>query len=117
MAYLSYQEYTSFGGTVSSSDFTNLELKARRKLDYYTQDRLKTATTIISEVKELLVEFIDRMAKSAENGNLTSYSNGIESFGFAENQTDAFNSELYQMAIEYLPVELISAYVESASEA
>ena len=116
MAYLSFAEYQSFGGTVSSTDFTNLELKAERKLDYFTQNRLKTATTIISEVKELLVEFIDRMAKSAENGNVTSYSNGIESFGFAENQTKALNSELYQLAIEYLPIDLISAYVESASE-
>ena len=117
MAYLTYSEYTSLGGTVSDTDFTNLEPKAERKLDYFTQDRLKTATTIISEVKELMTEFINRMSVPALNGNVTSYSNGIESFGFNENQTDAFNSELYQMAIEYLPVELISAYVESASEA
>ena len=116
MAYLTYSEYASLGGIVSSSDFTNLELKARRKVDYFTQNRLQTATTIISEVKELMTEFINRMSNSPVNGNITSYSNGIESFGFKENQTDAFNSELYQMAIEYLPVELISAYVKSASE-
>ena len=116
MAYLTYSEYTSLGGTVSDTDFTNLEPKARRKLDYFTQNRLQTATTIISEVKEVMVEFIDRMAKSAENGNVTSYSNGIESFGFAENQTKALDNELCQLTIEYLPIELISAYVESASE-
>ena len=116
MAYITFSEYESLGGTVSSSDFTNLELKARRKVDYFTHDRLKTATTIISEVKELMTEFINRMSVPALNGNVTSYSNGIESFGFKENQTDAFSSELYRMAVEYLPVELISAYVESASE-
>ena len=116
MAYITYAEYQNFGGTVSSSDFTNLELKAERKLDYYTQDRLKTVTTIISEVKELMTEFINRMSVPALNGNVTSYSNGIESFGFAENQTKALDNELYQLAIEYLPIELISAYVESASE-
>ena len=113
MAYLTYSEYTSFGGTVSDADFTNLELKARRKLDYFTQNRLQTATTIISEVKELMTEFINRMSNSTVNGNITSYSNGIESFGFAENQTKALDNELYQMAIEYLPVELISAYVDT----
>src|SRR5574344_595914 len=116
MAYLTYQEYISFGGTVTESTFNILEPKARRKVDYFTQNRLQTATTIISEVKELMTEFINKMSVPALNGNVTSYSNGIESFGFKENQTDAFNSELYQMAIEYLPVELISAYVESASE-
>ena len=112
MAYLLYSEYESFGGTVSSSDFTNLELKARRKLDYFTQDRLKTATTIISEVKELMTEFINRIAQSPLNGNITSYSNGIESFGYDKNQTDALNSELYQLAIEYLPIELITATID-----
>ena len=114
MAYLAYSEYTSLGGTVSSSDFTNLELKARRKLDYFTQNRLQNATTIISEVKECMVEFIDRMANTPLNGNLTSYDNGIESINFAENQTKALDNELYQLAIEYLPVELISAYVDTA---
>ena len=116
MAYLTFQEYQNLGGTVSTTDFNIYEPKARRKLDYFTQNRLQTATTIISEVKELMTEFINRMQNSPLNGNITSYSNGIESFGFKENQTDAFNTELYQLAIEYLPIELISAYVESASE-
>ena len=114
MAYLLYSEYTTLGGTLTESNFNILELKARRKLDYFTQNRLKTATTIISEVKELIVEFIDRMSNASLNGNLTSYSNGIESFDFAENQTKALDNELYQLAIEYLPIELISAYVDTA---
>lgn len=112
MAYLSFAEYTSFGGTVLESTFDILEIKARRKLDYFTQDRLKTATTIISEVKELMTEFINRMSISPLNGNVTSYSNGIESFGFGQNQTDALNTELYQLAVEYLPIELITATID-----
>ena len=112
MAYITFAEYENFGGTVSSSDFTNLELKARHKLDYFTQNRLQTATTIISEVKELMTEFINRMASSPVNGNVTSYSNGIESFGFAENQTKAFNTELYDLAVEYLPIELITCTID-----
>ena len=112
MAYLLYSEYTALGGTATESNFNILEPKARRKLDYFTQDRLKTATTIISEVKELMTEFINRMSNSPQNGNITSYSNGIESFGFAENQTVAFNNELYQMAVEYLPIELITCAID-----
>lgn len=117
MAYLTWTEYQNLGGKITTeSVFTPLEKKAERKLDYFTQDRLKTVTTIISEVKELMVEFVDRIQNSPLNGNVTSYSNGIESFGFKENQTDSFNSELYQLAVEYLPIELISSYIESASE-
>ena len=116
MAYLSFAEYTSFGGTVLESTFDILEIKARRKLDYFTQNRLQTATTIISEVKELMTEFINRMSISPLNGNVTSYSNGIESFGFEKNQTHAFENELHDLAVEYLPIELISSYVATASE-
>ena len=112
MAYLLYSEYTALGGTATESNFNILEPKARRKLDYFTQDRLKTATTIISEVKELMTEFINRIANSPVNGNVTSYSNGIESFGFAENQTKAFNTELYDLAVEYLPIELITCTID-----
>ena len=112
MAYLLYSEYTSFGGTQTESSFNILEPKARRKLDYFTQNRLQTATTIISEVKELMTEFINRMSNSPVNGNITSYSNGIESFGFGKNQTDAFNTELYDLAVEYLPIELITCTID-----
>lgn len=112
MAYLTFLEYGNFGGTVTESSFNILEPKARRKLDYFTQDRLKTATTIISEVKELMTEFINRIAQSPLNGNVTSYSNGIESFGYGKNQTDALNSELYQLAVEYLPIELITCTID-----
>jgi hypothetical protein len=116
MAYLTFSEYGSFGGGLSETQFNVLEPKARHKLDYFTQNRLQTATTIISEVKELMTEFINKMSVMPINGNIASYSNGIESFGYGKNQTDALNTELYQMAIEYLPIELISAYVQSASE-
>ena len=116
MAYLTFEEYIALCGTATESNFNILELKARRKLDYFTQNRLQTATTIISEVKELMTEFINRMSVPALNGNVTSYSNGIESFGFAENQTKALDNELYQLAIEYLPVELITAAIDEVAE-
>lgn len=116
MAYLTFAEYGTFGGGLTEAQFNVLEPKAERKLDYFTQDRLKTATTIISEVKELLTEFIDKMAANKTNSTITSYGNGIESFGFAENSTQVFQNELYQLAIEYLPIELISAYCGETSE-
>lgn len=112
MEYLTYSEYQEFSTTVSSTDFDNLERRARRKLDYFTQDRLKTATVIIDEVKEVMVDFIDKISKRADSGNMISYSNGIESIGLEKNQKVALDEELYQIAIEYLPIELISAYVE-----
>jgi hypothetical protein len=111
MAYLTFAEYEALGGKITSSSFSNLERKARRKLDYFTQDRLTSLTVISSDIKECMADFIDKISISTENGNITSYSNGIESISYSENQTDALNDELYQIAIEYLPIEYITTYV------
>lgn len=117
MSYITYAEYQALSlvGTLTESSFDIWEKRAERKLDSFTQDRLKTATTIIDEVKELMAIFIDKMSNSALNGNITSYSNGIESFGFAENQNSALNKELKYLTLEYLPIELVSAYMEDVS--
>lgn len=110
MAYLAYNEYTSFGGTVSSTAFTTLELKARRKLDYFTQDRLKTATTIIDEVKEVMARFIDKLSCETDGGLVSSVSHDGVSIAFDNSNT--LQQELEDIAVELLPIELISAKVD-----
>lgn len=111
MVYLTYSEYQELGGTLSNSDFTIAERKARRKLDLFTQDRLKALESISSDVKECMTEFIDKMQNGTSNGNITSYSNGIESFGFEKNQDIALDSKLFTIAMEYLPIEYVSLIV------
>lgn len=116
MEYLTYEEYTTLGGTVSETLFTKLERKSERKLDYFTQNRLKALTVIPSEVKECMIEFVDRIQNEPLNGNISSYSNSIESISYSENQASALNDELYQIAVEYLPIEYITAYVPTIEE-
>lgn len=112
MTYLTYNEYTTLGGKlVSESAFPRIERKAEAKLDFFTQNRLKELEEVPDEVKSLMVEFVDKLSV-AVNGNITSYSNGIESFSFDKNQVDAMNDELCDMAIEYLPTKYISGTVE-----
>lgn len=111
MEYLTYQEYQQFtnGGTVSVLAFPILQRKAARKLDYFTQNRLKTVTVIIAEVKELMTEYIDIMSTQTQGSDLiSSYSNGIESISYQNNSKDDTDRGLYELAIEYLPIELIS---------
>jgi len=116
MAFLTFAEYSAFGGGLTEDQFDIWEPRAERKLNYFTQDRLKTATTIISDVKELLTVFIDKLASELNSGNIRSYNNGIESFGYADNQKELLQKELYQLAIEYLPIELITATLDVAEE-
>lgn len=110
MAYLTFCEYTELGGTVSESAFPLLEKKARRKLDYFTQNRLKGLSTQIDEVKEVMTEFIETISSDISHvGNVTSYSNGIESFSY--DPASSTDNGLLQIAVEILPVSIISAVV------
>ena len=107
--YLTYEEYTQFGGEVAETDFPNLERKAERKLDSFTQDRVKTATIVIDEVKELLTEFVNMLNLANKSGNqVSSYSNGVESFGYEIESSDNLNQKMFSLAVEYLPLTLIS---------
>ena len=41
MAYLSYDEYKEYGGTMAQADFTLAEFKAEKRIDYLTDTRVK----------------------------------------------------------------------------
>ena len=107
--YITYDEYKALGGNrVSSDDFAKFERRARRLLDRFTFDRVKSLTTVPSIVKEVLVEYIDKMySKDVSGGSFSSassYSNGVESFTFSENAETQFSNELFKIAVDWLPV-------------
>lgn len=111
MAYITLAEYTALGGTVTdSTSFALLEKKARRKLDYFTQDRLKTDTTIIDEVKEVMTEFINQMDSATGGEKVSSFSHDGISVSF--DNTSSLDDDLYDLAVEYLPIELISLKID-----
>ena len=108
--YLTFEEYQALGGKVDTATFTTLKRKACHLLDYWTQDRLKSATIIIDDVKELLVEMIDRINSWGTGERVTSFSNGKVSMSFDATKTQ--EQELYELALVYLPVSLISGVVD-----
>ena len=109
--YLSYDDYVNFGGNLDESKFLMYEKKAETKLDYYTQNRIKSLDVIIDEVKTCVFEFICYLLDNSTNdSNLTSYSNGVESFSFNTN-VDPY-AELYRIALEILPINLITSHVD-----
>ena len=110
MNYLTYEEYNKRGGKVEHSAFSTLERKARYKLDYYTQDRIKQLTVIPDAVKDCMAEFIDKMAEEMSGEKVASFSNGSVSVSF-EKSTGTLDNSLYDIAVEFLPIELISAVI------
>ena len=110
MAYLSYQEYVSYGGKAIENVFKKYEPIAEMYLNYYTLDRLSTSV-ITDRVKQCLTLYVDILSDGATvPSNLTSYSNGVESFGYGDNIDKLILSKLYNLAVVYLPVELVSIY-------
>lgn len=109
MAYIDYETYASMGGKAAEADFPALETKARYVLDYWTLNRIDEES--LEEWREAIelcmVEIIDDMP-SPTSDRVTSFSNGVNSFGFAD---DATEDRIRDYCLRILPIELISAVV------
>ena len=56
--YLTYEEYKTFGGTLSETAFNSVVYDAQAKIDYYTYNRLVKDTVISNNVKQAAVKII-----------------------------------------------------------
>lgn len=110
MSYLTYEEYSALGGKAPEADFPRLELLARKRLDYWTQNRITEPDDDIRLCMTLIVD-----AESAEQSgehDVSSFSNDGVSVSFADAQTKEQKwSSVYDRIVEILPVELVSVCV------
>lgn len=110
--YITYDEYVELGGKASLDAFSIYERKSQRLLDYITFNRIPKLTKIPDEVKEVLVEFIDKYADfdakitSNDADTLTQYSNGVETFTYKQRTEEDLKKELYKFACDWLPTYL-----------
>lgn len=115
VSYITYSEYTRFGGSLPKDVFTHVERKAQRTLDAITFDRIKHLTTIPDVVKEVLVEFIDLIYKhdkqKGEDGSVYQYSNSVEQIIFKVEDDKEFRKELTNIAVNWLPTYLTNRMV------
>jgi hypothetical protein len=107
--YITYDEYVELGGKAPLDAFSIYERKSQRLLDYITFNRIPKLTKIPDEVKEVITEFIDRYfnfdtnVKNSDSNNLSQYSNGVETFTYRRQTESSLNSDLYNLAISWLP--------------
>ena len=73
--YLTYEEYTSLGGTLPETSFNLLEYEARKQIDLRTQRRLVDLETIPNEVKLCVLHLISKIESFANTLQATSQSN------------------------------------------
>lgn len=101
--YLTYSEYTSYGGTLSQKDFTLSEFKARKIIDYATDTRVRDMTAVPAAVKLCMMAVMSLNDKigaeaQAESPTVTSFNTDgySESYGAlaamaGENSSKAMN--------------------------
>lgn len=114
MNYISYEDYMKFGGKCDEDTFPTLQFEVESKLNYITFGNINQFMTQQEQVPEcfirLEVELINILEKDKAtrvNDKLSSYSNGIESFGYdtsKKNETiilDQFKELAQQYLHEY----------------
>ena len=129
MAYISFDEYQTHGGTLGEDAFAKWEPRAELYLDQWTLNRLKNAD-VIADLKALgewdavltaLAWLTDQMegiesARAAKSSGqeVTSFNNGVNSFSFGGSSASAVTaaeSGAYREVCRMLPVDLVSACV------
>ena len=99
MTYLTYDEYTKYGGTASEAEFTTLEFRARKRIDRLTASRVQNMSSVPTDVKLCMMSLIEVDRKvgveaQATNPVITSFNTDgySETYGKALSVTDAEKS-------------------------
>lgn len=94
--YLTYNEYTERGGTLGPADFMQQEYDARKRIDRWTDMRVRYMEAVPEDVKLCMMRLITIGAASGaeaqiSNPTITSYTNDgySESYGHALSAEDA----------------------------
>ena len=104
LGYLTYEEFINLGGKCPEDTFPKLQYDIESKMDYITFGRLSNMIDkngeVPKEVQFLEVKLVNIKYKEVETSEkkegLTSYSNGIESFGY---ETDSSTEDEKMMNV------------------
>lgn len=99
MAYLTYAEFVSYGGTgISQTDFPTAEFSARKRIDRATFDRVQAMNEVPEAVKRCMVAIMEAQQSigpeaQADSPIVASFSTDgySESYGSAGEQTASMN--------------------------
>ena len=94
--YLTYSEYTERGGTLGPADFMQAEYDARKRVDKWTDMRVRDMAAVPEDVKRCMMRLITVCAASGveaqiKSPTVTSYNNDgySETYGHALSAQDA----------------------------
>lgn len=88
--YLTYEEYTGYGGTLNDTEFNRFNFRAECEINNATLDRCKKLTEIPEEVKRCQYELVLYLSKNSQNGSISavsSFSNDGYSVSYVDKKT------------------------------
>lgn len=118
MSYLTYDEYLNMGGKPCDSAFFSYLFDVESKLNYLTNNRIKNLDEIPDSVKKLTFKLISLYDANfshdpnSQTRNLTSYSNGIESFSYDNSNNTSAGSTSFDNRINAIVKEYLSDHPE-----
>lgn len=99
--YLTHDEYKSKGGTLTETAFNRFEFKAEKKIDYFTQGRVKEADI---SVKWCVFELIKLFSSQSDSGaDVSSASNDGYSVSYAVSSDTEGDKAVKDIIDAYIP--------------
>ena len=109
MAYLTYEEYTGYGGTLDETEFVLLEFRARKKIDKWTDCRVQNMASVPEAVKLCMMQAITYegtygVAEQAASPTVASFNTDgySESYGSISEQAASAGKTLYSAVCSML---------------
>ena len=112
--YLTYEEYQELGGALEQPVFNRLEMQARSKVDYYTENRLVNDDVLPDGVKLAVMELIDKFYQKSQyldpsGGIVSSESNDGVSVSYANQSASEFLDSFEQTVSGIIKENLLHA--------
>ena len=93
-AYLTYEEYVSYGGSANQTAFQTLEFKARKQIDYLTANRVQNMETVPESVKICMVCIMNMdQATGAEAQSTNPQMTSFNTDGYSESYGHALSAD------------------------
>lgn len=106
MQYLTYEEYSTYGGEMTEIDFNRFSFKSEQEINRRTFNRLKTLETIPEEVKRCVFELTEFYGKSKDEGLISSESQSVgnisKSVSYASTSTADYKQQQADIIRTYL---------------
>lgn len=98
--YLTYSEYQTYGGTISEAEFTPLEFKARKSIDYVTDCRVQAMAEVPEAVKLCMYSIMNIIAESGTEAQVTNpVVTSFNTDGYSESYGNVYDSAESQKAV------------------